>query len=227
MNDTQAELAIDVEGVTKAYEAGSVRALDGVDLKVSKGDFVAITGPSGSGKSTLLHLLASLDLPGSGRMWVEGFDLARLRDPSRYRREVIGLVFQLHNLLPRLSALANVEVAMIGTRRSHSERIERARLLLSELDLGGREQRRPTQLSGGERQRVAIARALANEPLVLLADEPTGSLDSTASANVLDLFSRMQREHRLTTLMVTHDPAVAEAAGQVVVMRDGRIVRND
>lgn len=215
--------AIEVTGVTKEYEGGAVRALDGVELTVEKGEFVAITGPSGCGKSTLLHLIAALDSPTQGTIRVEGQDLSHLRDPSRYRRETIGLVFQLHNLLPRLSALANVEVAMIGTHRPREERRSWARHVLAELDLAGRERRRPPQLSGGERQRVAIARALANDPPVILADEPTGSLDSAASANVLALFSRLQREHGATTLMVTHDPAVAEAASKVVQMRDGRI----
>ncbi len=216
--------AIQVTGVTKEYEGGTVRALDGVNLMVQRGEFVAITGPSGCGKSTLLHLIAALDSPSSGEICVEGHDLAHLKDPSRYRRETIGLVFQLHNLLPRLSALANVEVAMIGTHRSREERSTWARHVLSELDLAGRERRRPPQLSGGERQRVAIARALANDPPVLLADEPTGSLDSAASASVLALFSRLQQDHGATTLMVTHDPAVAGAAGRVVQMRDGRMV---
>lgn len=219
--------AIEVLGVTKEYEGGTVRALDGLDLTVAQGEFVAITGPSGCGKSTLLHLIAALDSPTRGTIRVEGQDLSHLRDPSRYRRETIGLVFQLHNLLPRLSALANVEVAMIGSRRLHQERMRWARQVLSELDLAGRERRRPPQLSGGERQRVAIARALANDPPVILADEPTGSLDTAASANVLRLFSRLQSDHGATTLMVTHDPAVAAAAGRVVHMRDGRIVSGE
>ena len=189
MSDSPQPVSIEVVGVTKEYEDGMVKALDGVDLQIEKGEFVAITGPSGCGKSTLLHLLAALDRPTSGELRVEGSDLSRLANPSRYRRQTIGLVFQLHNLLPRLSALANVEIAMSGSHRPHAERAAWAKQLLSELDLGGREYRRPTQLSGGERQRVAIARALANDPPVLLADEPTGSLDSAASTNVLALFA--------------------------------------
>jgi len=220
-------VSIQISGVTKDFDSGTVHALQGVNMSVKKGEFVAVTGPSGCGKSTILHLIAALDRPDSGTIVVEGYDLGRLRDPSRYRRETIGLVFQLHNLLPRLSALGNVEVAMIGSRRPHSQRTAWARQLLAELDLEGREHRRPTQLSGGERQRVAIARALANDPPVLLADEPTGSLDSGAAAKVLSLFSRLQREHGLTTVMVTHDSAVADAATRIVHMQDGRIVDVD
>ncbi|MGD0253978.1 MAG: ABC transporter ATP-binding protein [Acidimicrobiales bacterium] len=218
-----ASLAIEVIGVTKEFDGGAVRALNGMDLRVERGEFIAIMGPSGCGKSTLLHLLAALDSPTSGTIRVEGQDLSHLPDPSRYRRQTIGLVFQLHNLLPRLSALANIEVAMMGSHRPHRERTVWARQLLSELDLADRERRHPPQLSGGERQRVAIARALANDPPVLLVDEPTGNLDSDASANVLALFARLQREYGVTTVMVTHDPAVAQAAGRILQMRDGRI----
>jgi putative ABC transport system ATP-binding protein len=224
---TSSRASIEVVGVSKEYEDGAVVALDGVNLRIEKGEFVAITGPSGCGKSTLLHLLAALDAPTKGKLFVEGQELARLSNASRYRRETVGLVFQLHNLLPRLSALGNVEVAMIGSHRPRQQRRAWARQLLSELDLAGRERRRPTQLSGGERQRVAIARALANDPPVLLADEPTGSLDSTASAGVLELFSRLQRDHGLTVVMVTHDTAVAHAATRIVHMRDGKIVDDE
>jgi putative ABC transport system ATP-binding protein len=222
-----AAIAIEAAGVTKEFDDGAVRALGGVDLNVSHGEFVAIMGPSGCGKSTLLHLLAALDSPTSGTIRVEGQDLTHLADPSRYRRQTIGLIFQLHNLLPRLSALGNIEVAMMGSRRPRNERRAWALQLLSELDLSGRERRRPSQLSGGERQRVAIARALANNPPVLLADEPTGSLDSSSSANVLALFVRLQRDHGVTTVMVTHQQAVAETADRIFQMRDGKIVKPD
>jgi putative ABC transport system ATP-binding protein len=221
---TETELSIVVSGVKKEYDGGVVRALDGVDLEVKRGEFIAITGPSGCGKSTLLHLLGALDTPSSGTISVEGHDIAHLRNASRYRRQTIGLVFQLHNLLPRLTAQANVEVAMIGSHRARSARQAWAHQLLTELDLSGRERRRPSQLSGGERQRVAIARALANDPPILLADEPTGSLDSAASKKVLSLFWRLQHEHGVTTVMVTHDAEVARTASRIVHMRDGRIV---
>ncbi|MGA2036372.1 MAG: ABC transporter ATP-binding protein [Acidimicrobiales bacterium] len=222
-DEGDASIAIEATGVTKEFEGGAVRALDGVDLRIRRGEFVAIMGPSGCGKSTLLHLLAALDSPTTGTIRVEGQDLAHLADLSRYRRQTVGLVFQLHSLLPRLSALGNVEVAMFGSRRPNQQRKAWAHQILAELDLAGREHRRPTQLSGGERQRVAIARALANDPPVLLADEPTGSLDSAASENVLARFVRLQREHGVTTVLVTHHPAVAEAASRILHMRDGRI----
>lgn len=217
-------LCIEAVDVRKEYEDGAVQALDGVSLTVQTGEFLGLTGPSGCGKSTFLHLLAALDVPTSGQLRVEDHDLTHLASSSLYRRQVVGLVFQLHNLLPRLTAQANVEVAMVGSHRPRQERAERAMQLLADLDLTGREGRRPTQLSGGERQRVAIARALANDPAVLLADEPTGSLDSAASAKVLSLFSQMQRDRGLTTVMVTHDMAVANAATRIVQMRDGKVV---
>lgn len=213
---------IALRGVTRLYPGG-VTALSGVDLTVDAGEMVAVTGPSGCGKSTLLHLLAGIDSPTSGTVVVAGNDLAHLRDPSRYRREEVGLVFQFHNLLPQLSAAANVELPMFGTGRSSAERSARASELLAEVDLGGCEHRLPTELSGGERQRVAIARALANEPKILLADEPTGSLDSVSTKRFLDLLGRLNGEGT-TVVMVTHDSGVAAQAHREVRMRDGAVV---
>ena len=213
---------IALRGVTRLYPGG-VTALSGVDLTVDAGEMVAVTGPSGCGKSTLLHLLAGIDSPTSGTVVVAGNDLAHLRDPSRYRREEVGLVFQFHNLLPQLSAAANVELPMFGTGRSSAERSARASELLAEVDLGGCEHRLPTELSGGERQRVAIARALANEPKILLADEPTGSLDSVSTKRFLDLLGRLNGEGT-TVVMVTHDAGVAAQAHREVRMRDGAVV---
>jgi putative ABC transport system ATP-binding protein len=216
--------AVEVCGLEKTYDDGLIRALDGVDLTVAALEFAAITGPSGCGKSTLLHLIAALDSPSKGSIRVDGHDVVRLRNASRFRREEVGLVFQLHNLLPRLSLRENVEIAMSGSHRPHRQRAAYAEELLHEVGLGGLSTRLPTQLSGGERQRVAIARALANDPPVLLADEPTGSLDSAAVDVVLALFRRLRQERHTTVLLVTHDEAVARTADRIVHMVDGRVV---
>jgi putative ABC transport system ATP-binding protein len=201
-----------------------VVALADITFSVAPGEFVAITGPSGGGKSTLLQLIAALDGPDAGRLVVAGHDLAALRDADDYRRNEVGLIFQLHNLLAHLSAMQNVEIAMAGTHRSREQQRDRARVLLAEVGLEGKEHRRPPELSGGERQRVAIARALANDPRVLLADEPTGSLDTNDVARVLALLQRERSERGVTIVLVTHDPTVAAAADRIVELRDGRIV---
>jgi putative ABC transport system ATP-binding protein len=214
---------IEVRNVEKVYDDGMIRALGGLDLTVASGEFVAITGPSGCGKSTLLHLLAALDRPSAGTIRVDGYDLIHLRRNNLFRREEIGLVFQLHNLLPRLSVLGNVQIAMAGSRRPHAERSAYAKTLLGYVDLDHLADRRPPQLSGGERQRVAIARALANDPPILLADEPTGSLDSSSVEVVLGLFQRLRDERGMTVVLVTHDNLVAGVADRVVRMLDGKI----
>ncbi|HEY7561794.1 MAG TPA: ABC transporter ATP-binding protein [Gaiellaceae bacterium] len=198
-----------------------------MDLAVRPGEFVAIVGPSGCGKSTLLHLIAALDRPDVGEILVGGHDLGTRRDLNHYRAQHVGMVFQLHNLLPTLTALENVQVPMFEEGISARERKERARALLAAVGLEGRERNRPPELSGGERQRVAIARALANEPPILLADEPTGSLDSEAGGHVLDLLDRLRRERGLTIVLVTHDAQVAARADRVVRMLDGRLADAD
>jgi putative ABC transport system ATP-binding protein len=216
------EAAIRVAGVRKAFEAERIVALDRMNLEVEQGEFVAIVGPSGCGKSTLLHLIAGLDRPDSGSIRVGDHDLDSHRDLSHYRARHVGLVFQLHNLLPTLTASENVQIPMFELALSGRERRLRAARLLDAVGIEGRERNRPPQLSGGERQRVALARALANDPPVLLADEPTGSLDSEAGRVVLDLIERLRTESGLTVVLVTHDADVAARADRIVRMLDGR-----
>ncbi|HZP28500.1 MAG TPA: ABC transporter ATP-binding protein [Acidimicrobiia bacterium] len=215
-------IAIEAIDVTKEY-GDRVRALDHANLCVPEGEWLAITGPSGSGKSTLLHLFAALDQPTSGRILVAGRDLRHLPNVDRYRREEVGLVFQLHNLLPHLTARQNLEIAMLGTHRARRTRRERAAALLGEVGLAGKAGRKPPELSGGERQRVALARALANDPRLVLADEPTGSLDPASVSQTLDMFRTLREQHGITIIMVTHDADVAAAADRTVTMREGRI----
>lgn len=214
--------AVELIKVSKSFDG--VRALDGLDLVVDEGERVAVTGPSGCGKSTMLHLLAALDRPSSGVIKVGGFDLAAIGDLAEYRRTHVGLVFQLHHLMPQLSAAQNVEIAMMGSGRNREERRRRAHELLEAVDLRGREERPPTKLSGGERQRVAIARALANDPPLILADEPTGSLDEESVERILQLFARLAIDRpALTMIIVTHDLQVASTADRLVRMREGHI----
>jgi ABC-type lipoprotein export system ATPase subunit len=214
--------AIQVIDVVKVYD-NMVRALDGVNLTINYGEFVALMGPSGCGKSTLLHLLAALDNPTAGRIIVNGRDL-RSAGNDRYRRMEIGLVFQLHNLLPNLNALENVQIPMFGTSKNHADRLKRAKELLDEMGLAEKRKMTPPRLSGGERQRLAIARALANDPSIILADEPTGNLDSAAVDRVLALFRGVRDQHQVTILLATHDTHVAASTDRIVNMKDGRIV---
>jgi len=211
-----------VERAVKAFDGGRIRALDGVSFRIAAGEFVALTGPSGCGKSTLLNLIGLLDRPDSGSIAVGGELLARIRDAAEYRASTVGFVFQYHLLVPTLNALENVQVPMLG-RRPRVEREEQARALLAEVGLSDRERSLPGTLSGGERQRVAIARALANQPRLLLADEPTGALDSTTGAQVLDLLKRLREGYGMTVLMVTNDEVAAAAADRRLALRDGVI----
>ncbi len=212
-----------VEHVSKRFGA-QVTALDDVSLLVGAGEFVLLTGPSGSGKSTLLNLIAGFDRPDSGRILVGEQSVAELADPARFRRETIGFVFQLHHLMAGLSAEENVEVPLIPVLSRRAERLERARAALHDVDLDGRLTHRPAQLSGGERQRVALARALVGRPQLLLADEPTGALDSAASAEVLGLLAALSRRSGTTVLLVSHELDAARHVDRVVRMRDGRVV---
>jgi putative ABC transport system ATP-binding protein len=208
----------------KQYPDGQVQALNGVTLDVRAGEFVAVTGPSGCGKSTLLNLLGALDRPDSGEVFFRGEPLSKHADLDRFRSRQIGFVFQSFFLLPTLTARENVQVPMFGGPLASTDRARKADELLELVGMGKRAGHRPPQLSVGERQRVALARALANDPVLLLADEPTGNLDSDNATHVLDLLTRLQRERGLTLVMVTHSAELAERADRVVRMRDGQVV---
>jgi putative ABC transport system ATP-binding protein len=216
--------AVLVEGVVKRF-GEHVTALRGLDLAVGPGELLLLQGPSGAGKSTLLNLVAGFDRPDEGRIVVAGRDLAELDDPARFRREVVGVVFQLHHLIAGLTAEENVELPLIpggGTRRA---RLDRARAALAEVGLEHRRTHLPSRMSGGERQRVALARALVGNPRLLLADEPTGALDSEASREVMALLTARSREHGTTVLLVSHEPAAAAYADRVERIADGRIAQ--
>jgi len=214
--------AIEVRNLKKSFDGGKIRALNGVDLEVDMGEFISIMGPSGSGKSTLLNMIGALDVPDSGTVRVAGRDLSEEKDLSRLRAEEIGFVFQLHNLIPSLTALENVEIPMFAVKHGNME--GRAMGLLEQVGLRDKADRKPTELSGGERQRVAIARALANNPSIILADEPTGALDSKTSRNILQILQKLQEEEGVTLVVVTHEPHVAEMASRTISILDGVIV---
>ena len=211
-------------GLTKDYDDGQVHALRGVDFQIRDGEFVAIVGPSGSGKTTLLQMLGSLDRPSSGTLKYRGKSLLDDYDASTYRAREIGFIFQSFHLLPTFTAIENVQIPMFEGPESRAKRTARARELLNAVGLEKRLDHFPAKLSGGERQRVAIARSLANSPSVLLADEPTGNLDTENAALILDLLVNLQRERRMTMILITHDRIVARRASRAVQMTDGRVV---
>jgi putative ABC transport system ATP-binding protein len=211
-----------VEHVSRSFEDGRIAALVDVSFRVEPGEFVGIIGPSGGGKSTLLNLIGALDRPSSGEILVGGERVAGLNG-ARYRGNVVGFVFQFHNLIPTLTALENIQLPMFGHELGRSARVERARQLLDEVGLSARAGAYPPTLSGGERQRVAIARALANEPRVLLADEPTGALDSATGDQIVELLQSVRAQRGTTVLLVTNDPDVAARADRILRIRDGRI----
>jgi putative ABC transport system ATP-binding protein len=209
-----------VEHVRKAFEGGRIRALEDVSFRLAPGELVALTGPSGSGKSTLLNVIGALDRPDGGTVSVDGV-LVDGADAAEYRAETVGFVFQFHNLIPVLSAAENVQVPMLGRGPGRTERIGRAEELLGEVGLAWRAGSFPPTLSGGERQRVAIARALANDPRLLLADEPTGALDSETGDQIVALLHRLRESRGMTILLVTNDGAIARRADRVLELRDG------
>ncbi len=222
------EEVLRLEGVTRDYLLGktTVHALRGIDLVVHKGEILAVMGPSGSGKSTLLHILGALDTPDNGRALIDGTDLKSLseRELTQLRGTRIGFVFQTFNLIPTISAQMNVELPMIFQGIPKQVRAKRAQALLERVGLGDRAAHRPNELSGGERQRVAIARALANDPEIILADEPTGNLDSESGGTILELLRRLSREDGKTVIIVTHDPEAAAIADRIVRLKDGRVI---
>jgi putative ABC transport system ATP-binding protein len=215
---------LEAKALTREFDEGQVKALRGVDFSVEEGEFIAVTGPSGCGKSTLLQMLGALDRPTSGTLLYRGQSLADHPNPAAYRAREIGFIFQAFHLLPTFTAAENVQMPMFGTDRSASDRRERAVELLTLVGLDRRLDHFPSKLSGGERQRVAIARSLANGPSVVLADEPTGNLDSENAHLVLDLIIRLQQEQGRTLVLVTHDPSIAARASRTLHMKDGRIV---
>jgi putative ABC transport system ATP-binding protein len=220
------DAVIRVSGLERSYVMGTetVHALRGVSLEIRRNEYVAIMGPSGSGKSTLMNLLGCLDTPSAGAYWLNGQEVSRMSDDAlaRVRNKEIGFVFQTFNLLPRASALQNVELPLVYAGLSAGERRRRAVDALQRVGLADRMGHRPNELSGGQRQRVAIARGLVNDPSILLADEPTGNLDSTTSEEILGVFEGLHRQGQ-TIILVTHEPDVAEHAHRTVVIRDGRI----
>jgi ABC-type lipoprotein export system ATPase subunit len=216
---------VETHNLTKIYGDGAaIRALDNVDLTILKGEFLTVMGPSGSGKSTLLNMIGALDKPTQGQVVVNGEDLATIKDVDRFRARTVGFVFQLHNLLPALTARENVEVPMHGQAIGEQEMRQRAQQLLELVGLPDRMRHLPSQLSGGQRQRVAVARALANDPAIILADEPTGSLDTQSGAEIMDLLETINRDQGTTILIVTHDPKIARRTRRILTMRDGKIV---
>ncbi|RKX40031.1 MAG: macrolide ABC transporter ATP-binding protein [Thermotogae bacterium] len=205
-----------------------VKAVDGVTLNVMEKEYLVVVGPSGSGKSTLMHLMGCLDKPSAGEIYIENVAVSKLNDTelAKIRNKMIGFVFQQFNLLPRLTALENVELPMIYARVPREVRKKRAKKLLKLVGLADRMNHRPTQLSGGQMQRVAIARALANEPQIILADEPTGNLDSKSGEEILKIFSELH-DSGLTIIIVTHDPEITENGDRVIHMRDGRVISQE
>jgi len=221
------EYLVETRNLTRIYGDGEeIRALDKVNLQVAAGELVTVMGPSGSGKSTLLNMIGALDKPTSGEVLINGEDLAKIRNKDEFRAKTVGFMFQLHNLIPTLTARENIEIPMMG-HLGIRDRRKRSAELLELVELGDRMNHLPNQLSGGQRQRVAVARSLANNPLLVLADEPTGSLDSSAGMSLMGLIRDLNQSQGTTFIVVTHDQSVARQTSRVLVMEDGKIVRED
>lgn len=227
MKEKNSEKVIVFKDAVKEYSLGErkLRVLNGVTFSVNEGEFLVVMGPSGSGKSTLLHLMGCLDQPTSGEIYVGGEEISLMDSNSlaEVRSKKIGFVFQAFNLLPNLSALQNVEIALSINEVPKEERLKRARKLLSQVGLSERETHKPSELSGGEKQRVAIARALANRPSILLADEPTGNLDSKSGAEVMEMIYKLWKNDGMTVIIATHEPVVAQYSKRIIRLRDGLI----
>jgi putative ABC transport system ATP-binding protein len=217
---------IKLTNVLKQYDDGKVTALNNLNLSIKKGTFVSIIGPSGSGKSTLLNMLGALDVPDSGEIIIDGINLGVEKDLSDFRANEIGFVFQLHNLLPNLSVLENVEIPLIPTKLSQSEKEKRALQYVEAVGLLDKKDSKPNKLSGGQRQRVAIARALVNNPSIILADEPTGALDSKTGRMVLDILIELHEKYNVTLIIVTHDNDIANLAERRIKIKDGQIIED-
>lgn len=215
---------IELKNLVKTYENGNIKALNGIDLEIEEGEFVSIIGPSGSGKSTLLNILGALDIAESGEITVAGYNLMENKELHKFRGEKLGFIFQLHNLIPNISVVENIEIPMFTQKISSKEMREKALNLLDSVGLKDKAKYMPTKLSGGERQRVAIARALANDPSIILADEPTGSLDSKTSQMILEQLTKLHKEENVTLIMVTHDMNVAKLADRIIEVLDGKII---
>jgi putative ABC transport system ATP-binding protein len=217
------ENIIEIHNLKKNYDKGNIKALNGIDLEIKKGEFISIMGPSGSGKSTLLNMIGALDRAEEGFIKVADIDLMEKADLSEFRSQEIGFVFQMHNLIPNLTVLENVEIPMYEGKLTSEQMRERALELLDAVGLRGKAETNPTKLSGGERQRVAIARALVNHPSIILADEPTGALDSKTGDVILKLLKDLHNKEHVTLVMVTHEPYVAKMADRILNVFDGKI----
>ncbi|MGN1321150.1 MAG: ABC transporter ATP-binding protein [Methanosphaera sp.] len=220
------ENIIEIRNLKKYYDNGQTKALNGLNLTIKKGEFVSIIGSSGSGKSTLLNMIGTLDKPDDGTIIVDGVDVVNTKQNlSKFRYDEIGFIFQLHNLIPNLSVLENVEIPLLSkSNRISKKDEEKAIRLLEDVGLKDKLHQNPTKMSGGQRQRVAIARALVNNPRIILADEPTGALDTKTSQKIMKLLKELHTEHNVTLIVVTHDPTVASQADRIVTVQDGQII---